>query len=407
MPAPPYDAPFVPATSIMLDRSEAPAIAYQTSSIADYQAETPAPAYDFVCSSDNSYAGGLDSPVRFNHGKPDHTPSTLIEYEGQETNTASPLPDTVAGVSRSPSYNPGKENLSVSWRRTSSSSVLTGESPESAKARLPRRNGIRLKLDTRTSGEAFEQDVGSPTPGSGVSSISTRSRYTQSAGTTPVRGDDVTDTNAHLLVAKEAADLLTSTTPSPAEGSAWDRRLPQAKIIALDPPYNDEGFVETVPPPSMDTEDEIKTHYNRLLRSIDRNYRKELHTRDEDMSKLRERINEIDQVYRMELRARDQEMEDRLQAREKNLKEMHERIRTLQKQDQVAIDRARYEVEDMWEVRWKDRDRHLMERMRKIELEKHTSVDKALAENNKMWLAEWAERNKELLERRRKAEGLG
>lgn len=404
IPAPPYDAPFVPAASITWERSGAPAVAYQTPRIADNQAEPPAPAYDSVCNSDIFNGRGLDRSVPPSHGEPDHTPSALIVYEGQETDSAPPSSDDVAGVSRSPSYNPGKENLSVNWRRTSSSSMPTGESPQSPKARLRRRNGVRLKLETRTSGEALGQDASPISPGSGVSS-STRTGYTHSAGTTPDRGDDISGISLPLLTGKEAAELLPSMAPRSAEGSACDRQLHQTNIIALDPPYIDQGFVETVPPPSMDTEDEIKVHYNRLLRTIDRNYRKELHARDEDMSKLRERINEIDQVYRMELRARDQEMEDRLQAREKDLNEMHERVRTLEQQDLVATDRARHEVEDMWEVRWKDRDRHLMERMRKIELENQENIEKALAEKNEKWVADWAKRNKELLDRLRKAEG--
>lgn len=146
-----------------------------------------------------------------------------------------------------------------------------------------------------------------------------------------------------------------------------NKQLPQIRTNANTSAYLDEGFVESVPPPSMDTEDEIRTHYNRLLRTIDRNYRVELHARDEDMSKIRERMNEMDRVYRSELRARAQEMEDSLQARDKELNELRERIRVLEQNDHDALDTARNEAEVMWELVWKDRDRHLAAGLRRSE----------------------------------------
>jgi len=354
-PAPPYDAHFIPA--IPQDQLDASETAYQRSTFADDDVQPPATAYNSTFTSRyhrEKYSGSLHS---IDHRDRDNTSSQLIVFDEQETDSArSPLVE-VAGVNRSPSYNPGRESLSVSWRRTSSSSAATEDSSPTTGAKLQRRNGVRLKLVTRTSGEGFGL-VSSPlTPGSAVSSSSARSGSTPSAGRTPVRKDHISENNSPIFVGKGAPGLF----PTVAQEKADDRnkQLPGINISPENPSKLDDVFVDSVPPPSMDTEDEIRIHYNRLLRTIDRNYRIELHARDEDMSKLRERINEMDQVYRSELRARDQEMEDRLQAGDKELNELRERIRVLERNDQAALDTARNEAEVMWEMVWRGRDRHI------------------------------------------------
>ena len=158
-------------------------------------------------------------------------------------------------------------------------------------------------------------------------------------------------------------------------------------------PYVDEDYDGTHRPPPMDTEDDISIHYTRLMRTIDKTHRKELHGRDVELSKMRERLNDVDRAYRQVLKVRDQEIQ-----------ELHERILALEDIKQDTIDKARNKVEDMWESRWKDRDRHMLERMRKLELEGQAGIGKAVAQRDEEWTAEWERKQKGLLERLRIAE---
>lgn len=364
-PAPPYDAPFIPAPSTAREQSEGSETGYRMMTSASDELQSAAPAYESICTTPNQGHNDTKTSPSSDHRERDDTSSQLIVYNEDETDSEPSGLVEAGGVIRSPSYNPGKENLSVSWRRTSSSSVTTEDSSGTAGGKLRRRNGVRLKLVTRSSGEGLGLDTSPLTPTSAVSSSSARSRYTQSPARTPVRNGQISETSSPTYYGNGAPGL----SPIMALSTLDDRnkQLPQIRTNANTSAYLDEGFVESVPPPSMDTEDEIRTHYNRLLRTIDRNYRVELHARDEDMSKLRERINEMDQVYRSELRTRAQEMEDRLEARDKELNELRERIRVLEQNDHEAPDTARNEAEVMWELVWKDRDRHVAARMRRSE----------------------------------------
>ena len=364
-PAPPYDAPFPRATSTALEQSAVSETGHRTLTSGNDELQPEAPAYESIYTSRNHRQEVSERLLSFDRHEQHDRSTQLIPYDDEEPNNGPPMSAEAAGVNRSHSYNPGKESLSVNWRRTSSSSVTTEDSSGTAGAKLRRRNGVRLKLVTKTSGEGFGLDTSPLTPTSAVSSNSARSRYTQSPARTPVRSGHLSETSSPLYIgngtpAMSATMVLTTS-------DTRNKRLPQIKTGGDTSAYLDEGFSESVPPPSMDTEDEIRTHYHRLLRTIDRNYRVELHARDEDMSKLRERINEMDQVYRSELRARDQEMEDRLQARDRELKELRERIRILEQNDHAALDTARNEAEVMWELVWKERDRNIANRMRRLE----------------------------------------
>jgi hypothetical protein len=76
-------------------------------------------------------------------------------------------------------------------------------------------------------------------------------------------------------------------------------------VIPESPVRIEEGHAGAESPPPMDTENDISIHYTRLIRSIDRDHRRALHERDQELAAMRERLNEVDQVYRQELRARD------------------------------------------------------------------------------------------------------
>ncbi|KAI9700052.1 MAG: hypothetical protein M1836_002586 [Candelina mexicana] len=101
-----------------------------------------------------------------------------------------------SGVSRNPSFTPGKENLTVQKRHVSSSSVPTMEaslhppSPGSPNPHLRRRNGVRLKLVTRVTGGQKGIEISPLTPGSGYSSISASSQGTLSAEPRSVAATD-------------------------------------------------------------------------------------------------------------------------------------------------------------------------------------------------------------------------
>ncbi|KLJ11020.1 hypothetical protein EMPG_13690 [Blastomyces silverae] len=310
------------------------------------------------------------------------------------------------GVYRSPSFIPGPEKISVVPKGRSASQ---GNIPESVHSRyenkdpnhhLRRRNGVRLpRLFTSLTNIKFgstsdqDQDPDPPSPGGQI---------IQSAG--PSFG---TYQRKYAQSPVFTARSSTSGYPTPSysthlspEDEPHQRRpsLPNIPVLSLAVPESpakvEEGHVDIEPPPPMEDENDVSIHYTRLIRSIDRDHRKALHSRDKELAGMRERLNEIDQVYRQELKSRDFTIDD-----------MRQRLENLQERMNGSIERAKNEVEDMWEARWKHRDRHLMERMRRIELESQIQVEKAVAERDQEWVAEWEKRNNELLERLRVAEG--
>ncbi|KAK2762058.1 hypothetical protein FQN54_001065 [Arachnomyces sp. PD_36] len=161
------------------------------------------------------------------------------------------------------------------------------------------------------------------------------------------------------------------------------------------PVHVEEGHADSDAPPPMESDNDISIHYTRLIRSIDRDHRRALHQRDKELAAMRERLNEVDQVYRQELKARDFTIDD-----------LKSRLTSLEDNMQSRIEKAQHDVEDLWEMRWKDRDRHLMERMRRIELDSQKCVEQAVAERDEEWGVEWARKNEQLLERLKVAEGM-
>ncbi|KAG5299542.1 chromosome segregation ATPase family protein [Histoplasma capsulatum G186AR] len=303
-------------------------------------------------------------------------------------------------VYRSPSFVPGPETISVIPKGRSASqgnipeSVHSRHDNEDSYRRLRRRNGVRLpRLFTSLTNIKFSGPPDeSPSPGGDI---------TQSAGpsfATCQRKCPQSPVNTTRSSGGNPAPSY-PTHLSPDDGFHQRRpSLPNIPMLSLAVPQSpariEEGHVGIDPPPPMEDENDVSIHYTRLIRSIDRDHRKALHVRDRELAGMRERLNEIDQVYRQELKSRDFTIDD-----------MRKRLENLQEQMNSYIERAKNEVEDMWETRWKDRDRHLMERMRRIELESQIQVEKAVAERDKEWVAEWEKRNEGLLERLRASEG--
>ncbi|KAK5053157.1 hypothetical protein LTR84_002131 [Exophiala bonariae] len=125
-------------------------------------------------------------------------------------------------------------------------------------------------------------------------------------------------------------------------------------------------------PLSMDTENDISMHYARMMRKLDYAHRKALHLKDKELAEMRERLHEKDTVLRQQLRAKDFMIDD-----------LKQRLSNLEENVEVMLEKARNQVEDLWECRWKDRDFHLRERMRRIEEEAQKVVDNIKPRNAK------------------------
>jgi hypothetical protein len=139
------------------------------------------------------------------------------------------------------------------------------------------------------------------------------------------------------------------------------------------------------PPKAMDSENDVSNHYTRMIRFIDRDHRRALHARDKEMAELRERLNEKDIVYRQELRARDFLIED-----------LKKRLEHMEETTETEIERARNQVEDTWESRWKDRDFHLRERMQRMESEMQKTTETTIAEREAFWKSKYEELRRRL-----------
>ncbi len=127
-----------------------------------------------------------------------------------------------------------------------------------------------------------------------------------------------------------------------------------------DVPPNDSNT-----PLAMDDENDISLHYARMMRTLDAAHRKALHLKEKQVIQLHEKLNEKDIVLRQQLRAKDFIIEDQ-----------KKRLNNLEETIDAMVEKARHEVEDLWEARWKDRDFHLRERMRRIEEEAQKTIDR-------------------------------
>ena len=274
---------------------------------------------------------------------------------------------------RHPSYKTGEEVISVSkltsQRRTvsqsdvpaprgSSSNEVTGSPP------LRRRNGIRLpSLVTSLLGDDATL---SPHANSG----SPRSRHSRSAG--PV-------------LPSEQNGLDVPQSPS-YYGRHATGRFPTANNPITEDSETDAELTPVFTPPgahsplAMDSENDVSSHYTRVIKFLDRDYRRKLHERDKENEETRTRLHDQDTVYRQQLRAQDFQIDD-----------LKKRLAHQEETFESKLEKARNEVEDTWEQRWKDRDRHLMERMRRMELDAQKSIEEAVKLTEQRWRARYAE----------------
>jgi hypothetical protein len=298
-----------------------------------------------------------------------------------------PREGLVAGetLSRNRSYKTGEESITVARNESQRRSVSQNDLPvfshpasstsqqngTQMSPQLRRRNGVRLpSLMTGLLGDRRPVDR-RHAGGDGAASASPLATATNSAGptfSTDARGSATPSSPAYY------GSNATGTFPLPRVFTPVQTESTPSNSAAAGTPEDQQLA------PPMDTENDISNHYTRMIRFIDRDHRRALHGRDKEMARLRERLNEVDIVYRQELRARDFLIED-----------LKQRLQHLEETSQAALEKARFEVEDIWESRWKDRDRHLVERMRRIEAEAQTAVEKALIERESIWKARYGE----------------
>lgn len=118
--------------------------------------------------------------------------------------------------------------------------------------------------------------------------------------------------------------------------------------------------------PTDESTAELSAHYTHIIRTLDRTHRTRLHDRDEQLARLRELLNEKDIVYRQQLRDRDHTIESlqaQLNQRDRMINEVKTRMYEVEEAVESRIERARNEVEDVWEGRWKEFEAVLRERL--------------------------------------------
>ncbi|KAL1952910.1 hypothetical protein VTO42DRAFT_3961 [Malbranchea cinnamomea] len=306
----------------------------------------------------------------------------------------------VLSVRRSPSLDPGPERISVVPKRRSASqgnipdNANPRRDPANTNPRMRRRKWVRpprlftSSLPNRSetnleSGARLNVDATSP---DNVVTV-------QSAG--PSFGlHEPQRPHSRNYIGKDATGVFPDVQSSQVSlrGNENSRlpQVPSQSFLSLAIPQGpveiEEGDVRTHPPPDMDSENDISIHYSRVIRSIDHDYRQALHTRDTELAAMRERLNEMDQVYRQILKDRDFVIDD-----------LQKRLANLEAEMQSRIERAKNEIEDQWEARWRHRDRQLMERMRRMEIESQKQIERTVAQRDEEWVAELQKQNRELL----------
>ncbi|KAH0537241.1 hypothetical protein FGG08_005943 [Glutinoglossum americanum] len=235
-----------------------------------------------------------------------------------------PLSDNAVGVSRNPSFTPGKETISVKKHNKSSSvsSVTSASrtvSPGSPSyPPLRRSGGIKLRVVT-TPGQTAN-DSSPMSPGSDMWSRSSDSRLPSaepdaepqspayfgkgSTGTFPssedlggkiprtpelsprsVRAREPSSGRNERLFHRPVSPGTTQhlrTEPVPHDsGIALSRDSTPQSMVLNSPVQIDEAVVGVQPPPAMDSENDLSIHYSRIVRTLDQSHQKEMQEREE------------------------------------------------------------------------------------------------------------------------------
>ena len=361
------------------------------------------PAYDrtsfdgSIQQDDILYSGDIDrstiapSIAETQHEDDDHVQSQVFStpiaersparhWPEQDLSTAmSGIPAEEATPSREPSYKAGQESITVPRkdinRRSQSDTAITDPTTSSSSMnRLRRRNGIRLPTLQTSQLPHIQTPSGlSPSPNSASASASA-SPFSRSAGATFPRNaltstrfltPDSSTSTSQASVVRKPLNFHSMTSVSHLERSSTLSSSSQTASQA-----HPSTFLSNVPlDHDTDHENEISTHYIGMIRFIDRSHRSEIHTletshrsaleaKDKELSEMRLRLNEVDTVYRQQLRARDFQIDD-----------LRKRLANLEVSVEARLERARNQVEDIWEARWRERDALLRDKMRTTQLE--------------------------------------
>lgn len=220
-------------------------------------------------------------------------------------------------------------------------------------------------------------------------------------------------------------------------GSAFGGHMPSS---AMDNFYARPGS------PPTDSENALSMHYGRVVRTIDENQAQEIQrltqAHEAELAAARQETqrqaqkhekdlaatrHEIDHAYRKVLQAKTREVErfreeanarvalveaelQRLVATHEDTvgrmqADTDEQLATLADAHEVAIDKARNAVEDLWEGRWSDRARLAAEEARLIGLQRQRDLEHAVADRDQEWVRELGNRHPELVAELRDAIG--
>lgn len=193
-----------------------------------------------------------------------------------------------------------------------------------------------------------------------------------------------------------------------------------------------------ISPPS-DSENALSMHYSRVVRTIDGNQAQEIQRltqeHERELTACRDEIqhlakahetelaamrHEIDQAYRKEWKAKNREVEKirekantsvaTLESEVERLITTHEdtvlrmqhetseQIMRLENAHEIAIDKARNAIEDLWETRWSDRTRIVKEETHMAGLNMERELEKAVARRDEEWIKELSSRRPDLLD---------
>ena len=256
---------------------------------------------------------------------------------------------------RNRSYKEGAESITVvpvgRQRRTvSDHDVPELVDPVTFSSPLRRRNGVRLaRIVTEPdismpSSQRGSQSAGASFPGGHeTNDENSRPREPQS----PLYyGSNATGTFPSFLRSSRSDTTTLAPQPPPKDST----RLPDTDLNLEHPLEDTTTTVTTTEFPHHDTTPEISAHYTSLIRSIDASHRRTLHARDKELASLRARLHEMDTVYRQQLKARDFIVDD-----------LKRRLAHVEEDQEAAVEKARNEVEDVWERRWKEQERFILE----------------------------------------------
>lgn len=199
-------------------------------------------------------------------------------------------------------------------------------------------------------------------------------------------------------IATEAVSINEAIAPSPAPS------LPASGTVTPSPGT----------PPDLDEDPRTQiTYYNHVVRTLDQNYTAELERlraqHEQELATIR---NDIDAAYRTQWKAKNREIEkireeaavEIDQARKETSEMEQELLEQKERKDEdvrILVQKARHEVEDLWERRWRDRTRVESEERERMEREHRKKIADAIAVIKEKWKTrlEWRdERWKEAME---------